>query len=107
MADDDFGRRFRAFYDGCSPAEQEFLRSLGALADETWGELPEEAEVEGFAVNQPSSFGDSQASMGALRADQQVRMQLYLDRMSTADAMARNTQKKFSELSNQIIGNMK
>lgn len=104
MAADDFGQRFRAFYESCEPDEQEFLRELASLADDLWGELP---EVEGFSRFQQEPFGDKRDSMGDMSQMQQLRMQNYMDRRAKADAAASNTMKKFSQLSSQIVGNLK
>jgi hypothetical protein len=47
---------------------------------------------------------DSLSEMGE---EQQLKMQMVMDRMTKADSAASNVLKKFSEISSQIIANMK
>ena len=50
---------------------------------------------------------DSKDSLSEQSEQNQLKMQLYMDRMTKADSAASNALKKFSELAGQIIGNWK
>ena len=50
---------------------------------------------------------DSKDSLSEQSEQQQLKMQMIMDRMTKADAAASNMLKKFSEVASQIISNMK
>ena len=50
---------------------------------------------------------DNKDSLSELGEQQQLKMQMIMDRMTKADQAASNAMKKFSEMAGNIIGNMK
>ncbi len=52
-------------------------------------------------------MSDHRDRLGDLTEEQQLRMQMYMERLTKADAMMSNAQKKFSETASQIISNQK
>lgn len=50
---------------------------------------------------------DNRDSLSEMGEEQQLRMQMIMDRMTKADQAASNALKKFSEIISQIIGNWK
>lgn len=50
---------------------------------------------------------DESDSLSELSEEQQLKMQMYMDRMTKADAAMSNAMKKFSETSSTIVSNLK
>ncbi len=53
------------------------------------------------------ALADETSSLAELGAEQQLKMQLFLDRMTKADEALTNALKKFADAENQIIQNLK
>src|SRR5262245_14926183 len=103
MATGDFGERLQAFYDGCDGDERRLVGTMCGLTLAAYGHLDED-DVSGFASG---SLQDQRDSLSELGEEQQLRMQLVMDRMTKADAAASNLLKKFSDVQSQLIGNFK
>jgi hypothetical protein len=54
-----------------------------------------------------AKLSDQKESLAEMGEEQQLKMQMYMDRMQKANSMASNIMKKSSEIQSQIIGNFK
>lgn len=80
-----------------------YLLALKVLREAEMGFPPSIPDLHALA----EGIAKSPDALTDLSESQQLRMQMLMDRMTKADSAASNSMKKFSEVLDQIIGNVK